>query len=119
MVRRRRKAASSAPAIAGPPAHVPPIYDWQISKEWEYRGKVLTPGVEFRVEGEGLARFRFIRHVERPGGGEWVDCIGDSGFRAFRPERIRKIYKDRKSTEALAAVHKAKVKAKRKEEDAA
>lgn len=110
MARRRRAAM---PAGQWQP-HVPPVLDWIISEDYVHDGMTLTPGVEFRVEGEGLTRFRFLRHVSRPNGAEWVDCIGDCGFRAFRPARIRKVYRDRKSTEALAAVHKAKVKARRK-----
>lgn len=116
MTQRRRRRIIAAPT-AGQDVfvpHVAPELDWIISEEYVVDAKTtLVPGTEFRVEGEGLTRFRFQRHIRRPNGIEWIDCMSDHGFRSFRPARIRKVYRDRKSTDALAAIHKAKVKARR------
>lgn len=81
--------------------HVYPVLDWVITTEWSYNGRHVTPGTELKIKGE-RGRFRFIRHVARPNGSQWVDVIGDCGFRAFRPDRIRTVHRINK-TRANAA----------------
>lgn len=59
-------------------------------------GRHLSPGVEFSVRGE-RGRFRFQEHVLTPDGREWIHAIGGATgvvmFRAFRPDRVRRVHR--------------------------
>lgn len=67
--------------------------DWTITTEWRKGPRTLvTPGTELSIAGE-RGRFRFVRHISRPNGLEWVDVIGTSGWRSFRPERVRRVHR--------------------------
>lgn len=94
-----------------PQPHEPAVLDWEVSETLTANGRHLETGTEFSVRGES-GRFRFVRHVRRPNGLEWVDAIGtdskgnSTGWRSFRPSRIRTVHrlkKTRANAEAVAA----------------
>jgi hypothetical protein len=67
----------------------------------EYRlseRRLLTPGTIFTVDGV-RGTFRFVKHVVTDEGVEWIDCVGGpvghSMCRAFRPERIKTVKRNR------------------------
>ena len=78
---------------------VNPSADWTRSDHFVApSGRHLTPGVEFSVRGE-RGRFRFVEHVLTEKGVEWISAIGGprgvKTWRAFRPERIRRVHTKR------------------------
>lgn len=90
--------------------------DWIITTEWQHNGRNLTPGVELSVKEDGRwRRYRFQRHVLTPAGVEWVDVIGDTGFRSFRPERIGKVHRTRTvaTMSELHELYKSKARERR------
>lgn len=108
----RRKSAK----ITNPQPHVPPVLDWEVSESYSWNGRHLSPGTEVSITGE-RGRFRFVKHVRRPNGVEWVDFVGgphgQESFRSFRPERIRTVHRIGKSQSALAARYREAQAAKR------
>ena len=60
-------------------------------------GKVVNRGQIIRISGEHGSRFRFHSYVTHTvSGAEWIDCFElqrgvSSGWRSFRPERIKVI----------------------------
>ena len=60
-------------------------------------GKVVKRGQVIRISGEHGSRFRFHSYVTHTvSGAEWIDCFElqrgvSSGWRSFRPERIKVI----------------------------
>lgn len=101
--RPRRTAPGEAPSAA---VHVPLELDWVITTAWSYNGRHITPGAELSISGE-RGRFRFLRHVSRPNGAEWVDVIGGpqgaEAFRSFRPDRVRTVHRLAKTRANRAA----------------
>jgi hypothetical protein len=68
------------------------MQDRTVSTTWRRGNRVLRPGVEVSISGE-RGRFRFREHVvNTASGAEWVTVIGPSGFRSFRPERIKRVH---------------------------
>lgn len=85
---------------------------WTVSTEYQVGKKVLKPGVFVSISDEPGGRFAFIRYVANTATGtEWIDCVGGTGyvvssrtrsyvpgpnavamFRAFRPDRILKVF---------------------------
>lgn len=61
-------------------------------------GRILTPGVELKIEGE-RGRFQFIRHVVS-GDAEWIDVLGGrvnhEKIRSFRPSRVATVHRLKK-----------------------
>lgn len=96
--RRRRSVHGDTSAFRA----VPLVTDHEVSDHITINGRHVTPGTELKVRGQGSARFRFRQHVRRPDGTEWVDVIGDTGFRAFRPSAVRTVHRLNK-TRANAA----------------
>lgn len=91
----RRRAGTPAVSPAAPP-HVPPALDWEVSTSWTCNGRQITPGTELSIAGES-GRFRFVRHVRRPNGAEWIDVFGgrqgSESIRSFRPARVRTVHR--------------------------
>lgn len=83
--------------LPGQPRGHPPW--WQVSETWEFNGKPVVRGQRLTVTGVRGEVFAFINHTvapPRPGSGkrttrEWVTVLGESGFRSFRPDRIRRV----------------------------
>lgn len=77
----------------------PPPADWTISTSFSWNGRRIEPGTELKIQGVRGARFRFVRHVVKDDGREWVDVIGGargaSQWRSFRPERIKTVHRTR------------------------
>lgn len=80
--------------------------DWTLSTEYRHNGRILTPGTEVSVIGL-RGRYRFVKHVSRPNGVEWVDLWGGPGkeesFRSVRPERIRRVHRIARTDKNLLA----------------
>lgn len=70
--------------------------DWTITTEWTHNGRHVAPGTELKIAGE-RGRYRFLRHVSRANGVEWVDVLGgpagQEAFRAFRPARVTTVHR--------------------------
>lgn len=87
---------SAAPANSVP--HIAPVLDWEVSETFTANGRHIEKGTELSIEGES-GRFLFLRHIRRPGGVEWIDVIGydtkgnSTGYRSFRPARIRRVHR--------------------------
>lgn len=95
------------PRVEGPVEN-----DWTVTTDWTYNGRRVEPGTELSFVGV-RGRYRFVKHVQRPNGVEWVDVWGGPGkeesFRSFRPERIRTVhYKNRTDKNLLKARKEAK-----------
>jgi hypothetical protein len=94
----RLKKTRSAASHTAPGDHVPPVLDWDVSETFTANGRHLEPGTEVSIRGES-GRFRFVRHVRRPNGVEWLDFIGtdskghSAGWRSFRPSRVRTVHR--------------------------
>ena len=72
-----------------------PSRSWIRSAEYPApSGRWLRPGVEFAVRGE-RGRYRFLEHVDT-GAAQWVSAIGGTKgvrmYRAFAPERVKKVF---------------------------
>lgn len=89
MARRKTTGANPAP-------HVPLVKDWTVTTEWSHHGRAVLPGTELKIKGE-RGRYRFLKHVSRPNGIEWVDVIGGpsgaEAFRSFRPDRVGTVHR--------------------------
>lgn len=72
------------------------------SDTYEFNGKTMVQGTEFKVSGEYGATFRFHRHLVYADGREVIDCFGGpknvTMWRSFRPDRITRITKLKPST---------------------
>jgi hypothetical protein len=67
-----------------------------VTTHWKRGSRNVTPGTEVSIRGE-RGRFRFRQHVRLEDGREWIDVIGERGFRSFRPEAIRVVHIKRKT----------------------
>ena len=67
-------------------------------------GRVVESGEVIKIDGEWGSKFKFKEHVVRiDSGTEWIDCfqiIGGqlSGWRSFKPDRIKPMKKSRRKT---------------------
>jgi hypothetical protein len=90
--------------------------DWHESYEFTANGRHIGPGTEVSIRGE-RGRFRFIKHVRRDSGAEWLDFWGGpkgcAQWRSFAPHQIRRVHRINTTEQALAAAHKAKKEALR------
>lgn len=90
--------------------------DWRESFEYVANGRHITPGTEVSIRGE-RGRFRFIKHVTRDSGAEWLDFWGGpkgaENWRSFSGDQIRRVHRIEKTDRALAAQHHAKKEALR------
>ena len=65
-------------------------------------GRTIESGEIIKIVGEHGATFRFVEHVVNlENGAEWIDCFElhrgmPSGWRAFRPDRIKPLPKTRR-----------------------
>ena len=116
MARRRRRGLDGQ--LITPPR--PLDADWV--REIEIRsptGRVLTPGVEFKIRGE-RGRFRFVAHVLTDKGHDWVECVGGASgvvmSRAFAWDRITRVYRDRKIMSGQQAIQLMNAKRAQKRE---
>lgn len=65
-------------------------------------GRVIEHGEIIKISGEWGGKFKFLEHVVRTDNGvEWIDCFEvikgvSSGWRSFRPDRIKPLPKKRR-----------------------
>lgn len=73
--------------------------DWTVSDSYSAGGKDIRRGTELAIRGERGGRFRFVEHVRRSNGVEWITVIGGargvSMYRSFRPDRISRVFPPR------------------------
>lgn len=95
MARKSKNAAIEFASVV----HAPVVRDWEVADTYAVGRRTLTTSSVIAVKGEKGATFRFLRHVRRPDGTEWIDCVGGVKhginetrmLRSFRPERISRI----------------------------
>lgn len=64
-------------------------------------GRIIEHGEIVKIVGEHGGKFRFLEHVtNKETGAEWIDCFQldrgmVSGWRSFRPDRIKPLPKKR------------------------
>lgn len=115
--RRKRGTVLTSSGRPWPRVDGPMENDWTVSTTWKSpSGRILTPGTELSIRGE-RGRFRFVKHVKRPNGVEWIDVWGGRGnvesFRSFRPEAIRRVHRIERTAKNLAKARKeARAKAR-------
>lgn len=73
-----------------------PSKDWVRSDTFMVNGRHLVRGTELSIQNE-RGRFKFVQHVYNPSlDVEWIDVIGGKKgvkeFRAFRPERVKRVH---------------------------
>jgi hypothetical protein len=75
--------------------------DWTVTTDLTIHGRHVVPGTELTIQGV-RGRVRFVRHVRRDNGTEWLDVIAadESGWRSFRPERVRTVHIRRRTRAA-------------------
>lgn len=67
-------------------------------------GRVIEHGEEIKIAGEHGCKFKFLEFVRNnENGAEWIDCFElrqgvPSGWRSFRPDRIKPLPKKRRKT---------------------
>jgi len=62
-----------------------------VSYEFEFKGQVVKPGMQFKVKNERtILTFTCLVHNSKLGT-TWVDCLSSEGYRAVRPEKITKL----------------------------
>lgn len=79
-----------------------PHPDWIKSETIKINGRIVEKGTELSIQGES-GRFRFLAHIITPTC-EWIDVIGGKSerykqFRAFRPERVKRVHWKNKTRE--------------------
>lgn len=94
--------------------------DWVITTHMQINGRNVSPGTELKIKGV-RGRFRFIKHVVTPAGAEWIDVWGGpkggETWRSFRPDMVKTVHYKNRTTENLAVEHKAKIAAKKEEQN--
>jgi hypothetical protein len=111
MPRKRRNEYLTDKGLPWPRVEGPIATDWTVSTTYTApSGRILTPGTEISIRG-ARGRYRFVKHVARPNGVEWIDVWGGPGkeehFRAFRPDRIRTVHRLNRTGKNLLAERKA------------
>ena len=121
---KREKANLTEQGHPWPRVEGPIENDWTHTTQWEWNGRRVIPGTELSIKRE-RGRFKFVEHVSRPNGIEWITVWGGSGntartavreFRSFRPDRIRVVHRLpglAKTEGELLAERKAAAKAAR------
>lgn len=69
---------------------------WTISEETTIHGRHVQKGTELRVRGIP-GRVKFLRHITRDNGLEWIDVLSDfGGWRSVRPAAVRTVHRKTK-----------------------
>lgn len=79
-------------APSAPPA------DYHVSESLTIHGRHVERGTELSIRGL-RGRARFMRHVRRDNGAEWIDVIQPdiAGWRSFRLDRVKTVHTRRKT----------------------
>lgn len=74
--------------------------NWKISYTYIYQKDEINLGDLVKFKGE-RGSFKFVRHVENSEKNvEWIDCVGDGGYRSFYVHQLKgkiKVKKTRKN----------------------
>lgn len=82
-----------------------PLIPNKYVREQEYTldtGRTIEHGEIIKISGEYGSKFKFLEHVvNTENGAEWIDCFElrngvNSGWRSFRPDRIKPLPKTRR-----------------------
>lgn len=91
----KRRKLIQTPVQSATPTHQAPANGWVTTEAFVLGSKTLKPGDLVSIHGERGGRFKFLSHVVRPDGAEWLNVLGGSTgvkmFRAFRPERLSRV----------------------------
>jgi hypothetical protein len=84
--------------------------DWTITTSMTHNRREIHAGTELSIKGV-RGRYRFIRHIAKPDGTEWIDVWGGpahyESWRSFRPEQIRTVHRINKTDKNVLAERKA------------
>lgn len=69
---------------------------WIVSFEYQHGKDLITPGTLIKFKGQRGA-FKFNKHViNKELNTEWIDVVGDTGYRSFYVHDLKGIIKARK-----------------------
>jgi hypothetical protein len=93
-----------------------PNKDWEIQTEMQINGRHVKPGTELKVTGWS-GRYRFVKYVKTEKGIEWIDLVGNEGFRSCSPEKIKRVHYKNKTDENIVKELKERKKAEKENEE--
>jgi hypothetical protein len=105
-----RKRKSSVPE--GPR----PNDGWEIQTEMTINGRHVKPGTELKVKG-WTGRYQFVKYVKTEKGIEWIDLLGEDGFRSCDPDRIKRVHYKNKTDANIVKELKERKKAAKEENE--
>lgn len=69
---------------------------WEVSFEYKYGKDTITPGTLVKIKSV-RGQFKFEKHVKNiESGKEWIDVIGQTGYRSFYLHDFKGIIKPKK-----------------------
>lgn len=69
---------------------------WEVSFEYQYGKELITPGTLVKIKSV-RGQFKFEKHVKNiESGKEWIDVIGQTGYRSFYLHDFKGIIKPKK-----------------------
>lgn len=85
---KKKKSIDERPLVLNPA--------WVISYAYTHGKEELVPGDIIKFKGE-RGTFKFLRHVHHMEKNvDWIDCIGDSGYRSFYVQDLKGKLKPKK-----------------------
>lgn len=70
--------------------------NWVVSYEYQHGKDLISPGSLIKFKGQ-RGGFKFVKHViNRDTNKEWIDCVGDTGYRSFYVHDLKGIIKAKK-----------------------
>jgi hypothetical protein len=69
---------------------------WEVSFEYQHGKELVTPGTLVKIKSV-RGQFKFEKHVKNiESGKEWIDVIGQTGYRSFYLQDFKGIIKPKK-----------------------
>lgn len=69
---------------------------WVVSFEYQHGKDLIVPGTAIKFKGQ-RGTFKFNKHViNRELNTEWIDVVGDTGYRSFYVHDLKGIIKPKK-----------------------
>lgn len=70
--------------------------NWEVSFEYQHGKDIVTPGMPVRIKNV-RGEFKFEKYVKNTESGmEWIDVIGQTGYRSFYLHDFKGIIKPKK-----------------------
>lgn len=93
MAPRAKKRAAKTEGLS---THVDPSAGWTRVTNYKINGRVLHPGTQVSIRGEG-GRFRFVEAVTTENGKHWLTFLGGRAgmyaWRSFYPSRVKRVHR--------------------------